>query len=269
AERVVASPKGYYARLGVDPRSATVPSPEQALREMSAEQRAESTRIVDGAWPRFVSGEPEQVKATLEQMLSESGADELMVQNLADGAVDLRRSRARPAGVFGVEPRRAARAAELEGGTFSSLQGGDPFLLRDRPGRGSCTEGAPAQVFTSVWGRPSARIRAGRDDLRRVDALVHVVVVHPDVVEVRGVTKTRGLEQVTRVGPQRRVLADFTDVALEVAVVDRVEAHQGGKEPDVGHGDVVTDQVSAVGEVFFQVVEAGEDLGHGLVVVVL
>ena len=115
AERVVASPKGYYARLGVDLRSATVPSPEQALREMSAEQRAESTRIVDGAWPRFVSGEPEQVKATLEQMLSESGADELMVQNLIADPVDRRRSHALLAEVFGVEPRNAARAAELEG----------------------------------------------------------------------------------------------------------------------------------------------------------
>lgn len=115
AERVVASPKGYYARLGVDPLSATVPSPEQALRETSAEQRAESTRIVDGAWPRFVSGEPEQVKATLEQMLSESGADELMVQNLIADPVDRRRSHALLAEVFGVEPRNAARAAELEG----------------------------------------------------------------------------------------------------------------------------------------------------------
>lgn len=113
AERLVASPKGYYARLGVDPLAAMLPSSEEALAEMTPQQRAEPTEIVDGTWPRFVSGTPEQAKATLDRMLEESGADELMVQNLIAHPADRRRSHSLLAEAYGVQPRDAALAEEL------------------------------------------------------------------------------------------------------------------------------------------------------------
>lgn len=102
------SPKGFYAGLARAGRAAgqvTVPAPEAAAREMTAEQREEPTSIVDGRWPRFVAGGPDEVRATLEQMLEETGADELMVQDLIADPVARRRSHALLAEAFGAEVR--------------------------------------------------------------------------------------------------------------------------------------------------------------------
>lgn len=99
------SPKGFYSRLGRAGRAAgqvTVPAPGDAAREMSDDERAEPTGITDGRWPRFVAGGPAEVRATLEQMLEESGADELMVQDLIADPVARRRSHALLAEAFGV-----------------------------------------------------------------------------------------------------------------------------------------------------------------------
>jgi luciferase family oxidoreductase group 1 len=89
------SPKGYYARLGRAGREAgsvTVPSPDEAARELTQAQKDEPVSIVDGQWPRFVAGSAEDVRSTLEQMLVESGADEIMVQDLIADPADRRRS---------------------------------------------------------------------------------------------------------------------------------------------------------------------------------
>ena len=103
--RLAGSPMGFYARLGRAGRAAgqvTVPSPEEAARELTAEQQDEPTTIVDGRWPRFVAGGPEDVRSTLEQMLEETGADELMVQDLIADPVARRRSHALLAEAFGI-----------------------------------------------------------------------------------------------------------------------------------------------------------------------
>jgi luciferase family oxidoreductase group 1 len=99
------SPKGFYARLSKAGRvagSVMVPTPDDAAREMTDDEKAEPTSIIDGRWPRFVAGGPEKVRATLEQMLAESGADELMIQDLIAEPEARRRSRALLAGVFGL-----------------------------------------------------------------------------------------------------------------------------------------------------------------------
>ncbi|MFN3601482.1 MAG: MsnO8 family LLM class oxidoreductase [Dietzia sp.] len=103
--RLAGSPKGFYARLARAGRAAgqvTVPDPEAAAREMTADQRAEPTTIVDGRWPRFVAGGPDDVRATLEQMIEQSGADEVMVQDLIADPGARRHSHALLAEVFGV-----------------------------------------------------------------------------------------------------------------------------------------------------------------------
>ncbi|WP_202865369.1 hypothetical protein [Ornithinimicrobium sufpigmenti] len=41
----------------------------------------EPVSIVNGHWPRFVASGPDDVRATLEQMVEESDADEVMVQD--------------------------------------------------------------------------------------------------------------------------------------------------------------------------------------------
>lgn len=109
-ERLVASAKGFYARLGRVGAAATVPTPDEAIQEMRHDQRAEPTAIVDGVWPRFIAGDPEHVKATLDEMLDVSGADELIVQDLIASSEDRHRSHARLAKVYNLEPREVARA---------------------------------------------------------------------------------------------------------------------------------------------------------------
>ena len=54
---------------------------------------------------------------------------------------------------------------------------------------------------------------------------------------------------------------DVADVALEVLDVDRVEADDGGVEPDVGFGDVCAEVVWAcgAGEVCFRLIEVFEE----------
>lgn len=53
---------------------------------------------------RFVAGSPDGVRATLEQMLAESGVDEIMVQDLIADPADRRRSHELLAHAFGLSP---------------------------------------------------------------------------------------------------------------------------------------------------------------------
>ncbi|MEV4421101.1 MsnO8 family LLM class oxidoreductase [Patulibacter sp. NPDC049589] len=120
-DRLALSAKGFYARLMRGGIGATMPTPEQALRELAPAQRDEPTTIVGDRWPRFVAGGPERVRATLEQMLEASGADELMCQNLIAAPEDRRGSHARIAAAFGLEAGRTTRrigppgAADVDG----------------------------------------------------------------------------------------------------------------------------------------------------------
>lgn len=109
---LVSSAKGFYARLGRTGASALVPSADDGARELTDAQKQEPTRIVDGQWPRFVAGGPEQVRATLEQMIEQSGADELMIQNLIADPADRRRSHELLARSFGLTPRKPTQPEE-------------------------------------------------------------------------------------------------------------------------------------------------------------
>jgi alkanesulfonate monooxygenase SsuD/methylene tetrahydromethanopterin reductase-like flavin-dependent oxidoreductase (luciferase family) len=107
ARRLVASAKGFYARLARLGGGATVPTAEEALGELTVAQHDEPTAVVTGQWPRFVAGDPDQVRRTLDQMLAESAADELMVQNLIADPDDRRASHERLAAMFALGPRGA------------------------------------------------------------------------------------------------------------------------------------------------------------------
>jgi alkanesulfonate monooxygenase SsuD/methylene tetrahydromethanopterin reductase-like flavin-dependent oxidoreductase (luciferase family) len=108
ARRLVASAKGFYARLQRQGITATIPTAQEALRELTPAQHAEPTTIVDGRWPRFVAGDAGQVEQTLRQMLDESAADELMIQNLIADPDDRRASHRRLAELFELPPRRSS-----------------------------------------------------------------------------------------------------------------------------------------------------------------
>ena len=117
-----------------------------------------------------------------------------------------------------------------------------------------------------VRGEPAGQVGPGRDDLRRVQPGVHPVVVRLGLREVDGVAEPWRLVQVPRVRPQHRHLGDLVPVALEVAVVDRVEPDQRRPQPHVRLGDRVPGQVAAGGEPLGQLVKPGEQLAVGLLV---
>jgi luciferase family oxidoreductase group 1 len=100
AQRLVASAKGFYARLARQGTSATLPTADEALAELPRELLEEPTSIVEGAWPRFVAGTPEQVRSTFDIMIEQSGADELMIQNLIADPEDRRASHTRLAEMY-------------------------------------------------------------------------------------------------------------------------------------------------------------------------
>lgn len=105
AQRLVGSAKAFYARLRRSGGGAQLPAADEAERELTTTEREQPTSIVDGQWPQFVAGSPDEVRATLEQMIELSGADELMVQNLIADPDDRRHSHTLLAEMFGLSPR--------------------------------------------------------------------------------------------------------------------------------------------------------------------
>src|SRR5690606_5065135 len=68
------------------------------------------------------------------------------------------------------------------------------------------------------------------------------------------------LVQLAQVAGQVRVVGDAPQVALEVAVVDRVEAHQGGEQPPVRLGEAFAEQVAPGPQPFLPAVDGVEQL---------
>lgn len=110
AAHLVGSAKGYYARLRSGNRKAMVPAADVAANELSRQEQDQPTSIVDGQWPQFVAGSPGQVRATLEEMIAQSGADEVMIQNMIADPADRRRSHTLLAQMFNLNGRGPADA---------------------------------------------------------------------------------------------------------------------------------------------------------------
>lgn len=109
AQHLVGSPKGFYSQLGRGDTASIIPSADAAAEFLSAEEKDQPTSIVDGQWPQFVAGSPAQVRATLDQMVEESHADEVMVQNMISNPDDRRHSHQLLADMFDLAPRETAR----------------------------------------------------------------------------------------------------------------------------------------------------------------
>ena len=72
------------------------------------------------------------------------------------------------------------------------------------------------------------------DDTGRIDVVVRHVIMPLDVVEVHGVGDAVGLIEVFEVAEEVRVVDDPPKVALEMTVVDSVEAYEGDEQAPVG-----------------------------------
>src|ERR1035437_3060787 len=136
--------------------------------------------------------------------------------------------------------------------------GGCSSYRRLRVGGGAVAERAASELLTPVGGGPVRPIGSLWGETRRVDVLVHDVVMLLDLAEVDRVAEAGGLEQVARIRPQHRHLAELAPVALEVPVVDGIEPGQGRKQPHVGLGERVADQVSLRRQPVAEPVQPGE-----------
>src|SRR5690606_13147607 len=108
--------------------------------------------------------------------------------------------------------------------------------------------------------------RPQRHHAGRIDGAVALVIVALDVVHMHGTGDFRDRHHPGHEVAQGRVVGDLPQVALEVPVVDRVEAHQGGEQPDVRLGHAVTDQPPFPGQPGVQPVEGIEQWPHRVLV---
>lgn len=113
AEHLVGSAKGFYSLLRREGPTAMIPSADHAAKLLDPGEKAQPTSIVNGRWPQFVAGSPDEVRATLEQMVAESGADELMIQDMIADPGDRRHSHQLIAEMFALTPRRTPAAAAI------------------------------------------------------------------------------------------------------------------------------------------------------------
>src|SRR5580765_5217437 len=76
------------------------------------------------------------------------------------------------------------------------------------------------------------------DDSSRIDVVVSDVVVPLDVVEVHGVGDAVGLIEVFEVAEEVGIVDDPPEVALEMAMVDGVEAYEGDEQAPIGFDEL-------------------------------
>jgi len=80
AERVAASTKVLIRRIRLGGERRPVPTPEEALTELaSLGEGADPLTWDSGKWPRYIVGDAEKVRFTLESMAHELQVQELMI----------------------------------------------------------------------------------------------------------------------------------------------------------------------------------------------
>ena len=77
-----------------------------------------------------------------------------------------------------------------------------------------------------------------RDDTGRIDVVVGDVVMPLDMVEVHGVGDAVGLIEVFEVAEEVGVVDDPPEVALEMAVVDGIEAHESNEQAPISFDEL-------------------------------
>ena len=76
------------------------------------------------------------------------------------------------------------------------------------------------------------------DDTGRIDVVVGDVVMPLDVIEVYSVGDAVGLIEVFEVAEEVRVVDDPPEVALKMAVVNSVEAHESDEQAPIGFDEL-------------------------------
>lgn len=87
-----------------------------------------------------------------------------------------------------------------------------------------------------------------------------------DVVDVHDLRQAGQRMEIAGEAPQCWIVADPADVALKVAVIDRVEADERREQPDVRLGQYHANEVSRSGKRLRQSVERLEQRCHRLLI---
>jgi len=96
-----------------------------------------------------------------------------------------------------------------------------------------------------------------------------LVVMQLDVVKIAGFLDPWLLIQVFEIVPKIRVFVNVTQVALEVDVIDGVEAEQGREYTPVGFGDSIATQIPLLLQNSFPVIEGVEQFRYRILVSLL
>ena len=83
-----------------------------------------------------------------------------------------------------------------------------------------------------------------RDDAGRVDVIMCHIVVPLDMVEIDGLGDAVGLVEIFEITEQAWVIDDATEVAFEVAVIDRIESDQGDEQPPVRFDEFRAEEIT-------------------------
>jgi len=97
--------------------------------------------------------------------------------------------------------------------------------------------------------------RANWNNPRGIDVVMGDVVVALDVVEVHRLRDAWLLINIHQVPLQAFIIHDAPNVALEVPVINRVEANKRAKEPPIRFDDSCSEKVSARGQARLQLIE--------------
>ena len=84
-----------------------------------------------------------------------------------------------------------------------------------------------------------------------------------DVIQVHGFSNARLLIEIHQVALKVLVIDEAPDIALEVPVVDRIEAYQRAEKPPVRLDDASAKEKTACGQAHLQFIERSEQRATG------
>ena len=108
--------------------------------------------------------------------------------------------------------------------------------------------------------------RIDRYDPLWIDAVVTEVIVPHDVIEVYGLRHSGPLIQFPRIGPEVRIVDNPFPVALEMQVIDEIEAEKGCSKTPVCLGDPISHEIAMSREPFFKPIQRVKQRANGCVI---
>src|SRR5262249_37306547 len=128
-----------------------------------------------------------------------------------------------------------------------------------RPSRGF-------DILSAVVWREEIQFGPKWNDATRVEVAHPAVITELDRGYVDGVGDPRHLKNLARIIRQVVIVCEPAPVALEVAVIDSAEPHEGRKQPEIRLGETVADEIALAAEPLFEAVERREELAERLLV---